>query len=101
MAGAERPCGVNMLATIISLVSGAAGGNLAGMLLKGLNQGPLLNSLAGIVGGGAGGQILAMLGAGGAEGLDLAGILSAVGGGAVGGGGLMAILGLVKNALAK
>lgn len=90
-----------MLATIISLISGAAGGNLAGMLLKGLNQGTVVNSIAGIVGGGVGGQILAMLGAGGAEGTDLSGILSAVGGGAVGGGGLMAIIGLVKNAMAK
>lgn len=91
-----------MLATIISLVSGAVGGNLAGGLLKNLSQGPVLNSIAGIIGGGAGGAILSQLGLGGAEATDgLNGILSAVGGGAVGGGGLMAIVGIVKNIMSK
>lgn len=41
-----------MLRLIISLVAGAIGGNLAGSLLKNLNQGTLLNSIAGIFGGG-------------------------------------------------
>ncbi|MEL6661113.1 MAG: hypothetical protein AAFR36_32000 [Bacteroidota bacterium] len=90
-----------MIGLLISLASGAVGGNLAGALMKGLNQGTLINSIAGIVGGGVGGQVLSMLGLGGAEGTDLAGILSTVAGGAVGGGGLMAVIGLVKNAMGK
>ena len=43
---------------IISLLSGAAGGNIVGGVLKNLNLGVLGNSIAGIVGGGLGGQIL-------------------------------------------
>lgn len=88
---------------IISLISGAIGGNVAGGLLKKLDQGTLINSLAGIVGGGLGGQILGMLGAGGmAEGgMDIAGILSQVASGGVGGGVLLAIVGMVRKAMAK
>ncbi|EET49357.1 hypothetical protein [Thalassobium sp. R2A62] len=94
---------------IISLISGAVGGNVAGGLLKNLNLGMLGNSIAGIVGGGAGGAILANLGvdpgavAGGAEaaGLDIGSIISQGAGGLVGGGGLMAIIGVVKNMMAK
>ena len=37
---------------IIGLISGAVGGNVAGGVLKNLNQGTLINSLAGVVGGG-------------------------------------------------
>ena len=38
-----------MIATIISLVSGALGGNAAGALMKNLSLGTLWNSVAGIV----------------------------------------------------
>lgn len=92
---------------IINLVSGAVGGNAAGGLLKNLNQGTLINSLAGIVGGGLGGQILGMLGAGGMAadaaggGMDIAGIISQVASGGVGGGALLAIVGVVRNMMAK
>ena len=41
-----------MEALLINLVSGAVGGNVAGGLLKNLNQGTLINSISGIVGGG-------------------------------------------------
>ena len=58
----------SILPLIIQLVSGAAGGNLAGSLMKNLSLGTLGNSIAGILGGGLGGQLLGMLGmAGGAE----------------------------------
>ena len=59
---------------IISLISGAAGGNIVGKLMKNLDLGPLGNSIAGIVGGGLGSQILGGLlggGAGAAAGLDI------------------------------
>jgi len=87
---------------IISLIAGAVGGNVAGGLLKNLNQGTLVNSISGIVGGGLGGTILSMLGtqtAGG--GLDIASILSQVAGGGVGGGVVLALVGVVKNMMAK
>lgn len=88
---------------IISLLSGAVGGNLAGGLLKNLNQGTLINSLSGIVGGGLGGTILGMLGAGGMAdgGMDLAGIISQVASGGVGGGVVLAIVGVLRNAMSK
>ena len=92
----------SLLPLIIQLVSGAVGGNLAGGLLKNLSLGTLGNSLAGILGGGLGGQLLGLLGiATGAGEMDLAGILGSIGGGAVGGGGLMAIVGLIKGAMAN
>jgi uncharacterized membrane protein YeaQ/YmgE (transglycosylase-associated protein family) len=92
------------LGLIIQLISGAVGGNIAGSLLKNANLGTLGNSIVGIIGGGLGGQILSALGVGGAEAagsLDIASIVTQVAGGGVGGGVLLAIIGLIKNALAK
>jgi uncharacterized membrane protein YeaQ/YmgE (transglycosylase-associated protein family) len=87
---------------IISLLSGALGGNAAGKLLKNYSMGPLWNSIIGILGGGLGSQLLGMLGMdlGGAE-MDITSILGNVGEGAVGGGVLMTIIGLVKNMMKK
>jgi len=94
------------LALIIQLVSGAVGGNLAGGLMKKASLGTALNSVVGILGGGIGGQVLGMLGLGGAAAagagsLDIATIISQVAGGGIGGGILLAIVGLVKSAMAK
>ena len=50
-----------ILGVIISLVSGAVGGNIAGGVLKEQSLGPIGNSIAGIVGGGLGGQLLSVL----------------------------------------
>ena len=87
---------------IVQLVSGAIGGNLAGSLMKKFSMGTLWNSIIGILGGGLGGQLLGMLGLdlGGGE-MDLAGILGNVAGGGVGGGVIMAIVGLIKNTMSK
>lgn len=41
-----------MLGTIISLLSGALGGNIAGSLMKKFSMGTVLNSVVGILGGG-------------------------------------------------
>ncbi|HVX37032.1 MAG TPA: hypothetical protein VHC71_12530 [Hyphomicrobium sp.] len=88
---------------LIQLISGAVGGNVAGGLLKNLSLGTLGNSIAGIVGGGIGGQILEQLFhtavAGGAY--DPMNILTQVVGGGVGGGILMAIVGAIRNTMAK
>ncbi len=91
---------------VIQLISGAVGGNLAGAASKNIDLGTLWNSVAGIVGGGIGGQILsAVLGAGAAGaaggGLDIGSIIQQVAGGGVGGAVLMAIVGIIKNAMAK
>ncbi len=92
----------NLLPLIVQLVSGAIGGNVAGSLMKKFSMGTMWNSIIGIVGGGLGGQILGMLGLdlGGGE-MDLAGILGNVAGGGVGGGVIMAVVGLIKNAMNK
>jgi hypothetical protein len=98
-----------VISLIISLISGAAGGNIVGTLLKQFNLGPLGNSLAGIIGGGLGGQLLAMLAGGGAAatgaaaspdmagGLDIGTIVSQIVGGGVGGGVLMVIVGFIRQ----
>jgi len=95
------------LPLIIQLVSGAVGGNIAGSLMKNSSLGTLWNSVAGILGGGIGGTVLGMLGLGGAEAaeastsMDIGSILGSVAGGGVGGGIVMAIIGLIKNAMNK
>lgn len=80
---------------IISLLTGALGGNVAGALLKKFSMGTLWNSVVGILGGGLGGQLLGMLG------IDLGGIVGSIAGGGVGGGVLMVVIGLIKNAMSK
>ncbi|CAM1342220.1 hypothetical protein [Tenacibaculum amylolyticum] len=80
---------------IISLLTGAVGGNLAGAILKKFSMGTLWNSIVGILGGGLGAQLLGMLG------IDLSGIIGSIAGGTVGGGVLMAIIGVIKNSMKK
>lgn len=88
---------------IISLISGAVGGNVAGAALKDQSLGTLGNSLAGILGGGAGSMILQALGMLSASGggLDLGAVLGNLASGGVGGGLVMIVIGLIKNALAR
>lgn len=87
---------------LLSLISGAVGGNVAGKVMPDKSLGTLGDSLAGIVGGGLGGQILqAVLPALSQGGdMDLGGIIGNIAGGGVGGGLLMAVISLVKKALA-
>ena len=98
----------NLLPLIVQLVSGAVGGNVAGSLMKKYSLGTVGNSILGLLGGGLGGKLLGMLGIGAATaagadagGMDIASILSSVAGGGVGGGVLMVIVGLIKNAMNK
>lgn len=80
---------------LISLVSGAVGGNAAGALMKNKSLGVLWNTVAGLVGGGLGGQLLNMLGTGGNSlGANIAG--SGVGGAVV-----LLIVALIKGATKK
>lgn len=92
----------NLLPLIIQLVSGAVGGNVAGGLMKQFSLGTLGNSIAGILGGGIGGQLLGLLGiATGSGGVDIGSIVGSIASGGVGGGVLMAIVGVIKNAMKK
>jgi hypothetical protein len=91
---------------IINLISGAAGGNVAGSLLKDKSLGNLWNSIAGAIGGVGGGALLqALLPAIGAiaqgGSLDVGSLIGQIAGGGVGGGVLMIIVSLIKSALAK
>jgi uncharacterized membrane protein YeaQ/YmgE (transglycosylase-associated protein family) len=87
---------------IISLLSGAAGGNITGGLFRNLNLGVLWNSVAGLVGGGIGGQLLGMLGmAGAGGGMDVSAIIGQVVSGGLGGSALLAFVGAIRNILAK
>ncbi len=80
---------------IISLLSGAVGGNIAGALLKKFSLGTLWNSVVGILGGGLGAQLLGMLN------IDASGIIGNIGSSGVGGAVLMVIVGLIKSAMSK
>ena len=95
---------MDIVSLLIQLVSGAAGGNLAGSLMKNMSLGTFGNSLAGLVGGGLGGAILnAMLGAGpgvatvASGSPDLGAIIAQIAGGGVGGGVLTMIVGMLRS----
>ncbi len=92
-----------MLPWIISLISGAVGGNVAGSLMKGSSLGTLWNSVAGIAGGGLGASILSMVGLGAATsgGGDMGMIVGNLASGLVGGGAVMAIIGFIRKAMNK
>ena len=93
---------MDMVGVIISLISGAAGGNIAGAALKDQSLGTVGNSIAGILGGGIGGILLQALGLyAGGGGLDVGSLLGNIASGGVGGGILMVIIGFLKNAMAK
>ena len=92
---------------IIQLISGAVGGNVAGVALKQYDLGIIGNSIAGVVGGGVGAQIIGALLGGGGEaanvvgpgGLDIGTLIAQIASGGVGGGVLMVIIGLIKQAM--
>ena len=77
---------------IITLISGAVGGNIGGAIFKKLSLGPAMNSLAGIVGGAGGMSLMNSINA--STGNEL---INQIGGGAVGGTVVMAAVGLVKK----
>jgi uncharacterized membrane protein YeaQ/YmgE (transglycosylase-associated protein family) len=99
---------MDIINLLVSLASGAAGGNVAGAAMPDKSLGNLGNTLSGILGGGIGGYILQVLGflatsnaATGGTGLDIGSILANIGSSGVGGAILMAIIGLIKNAAEK
>lgn len=95
---------MDIVSLLIQLLSGAAGGNIAGSLARNVDLGPLGNTIAGAVGGGAGGQILSSLlglATTQAGGLDIASIIGQIIGGGVSGGVLTAIVGMIRAAMAR
>jgi uncharacterized membrane protein YeaQ/YmgE (transglycosylase-associated protein family) len=80
---------------IISLITGAIGGNAAGAVFKNLSLGPLGNTLSGLVGGGAGTAILnAVTGSAGTGGGSVLGNIASSGVGSVV---VMLIVGFIKS----
>lgn len=94
---------MELLGLIINLLSGAAGGNIAGALLKERSLGTLGNSLAGIFGGGIGSSVLQTLGllsplvVGGEAGIDVGNILANIASSGVGGAVLLLIISFIKG----
>lgn len=95
---------------IISLISGAAGGNIAGAASTDKNLGPLINTIAGLFGGGFGafiGKALGLFaathvpGADGGAGFDLSSLLANIGISGVSGGVLTGVITLIKDAMQK
>lgn len=101
---------------IVTLLSGVAGGNLAGVALKEKSLGPVGNSLSGLVGGGVGDFLLkaagilassglgAAMGAdatGATSGLDIGSLLGSIAGSGASGAILTTVIALIKNASQK
>lgn len=101
---------------IISLLSGAAGGNAAGAALKDKNLGTLGNTVTGLLGGVGGNYLLQVFEALGktdiagavasapaatGTGFDIASILANIASSGVGGAVLAAVVGFIKSALNK
>lgn len=97
---------MDVLNLIISLVSGAVGGNIGGAAVSEKNLGGIANTIIGLLGGGAGDLILKALGiidstSVPGAGLDLTSILTTIGVSGVSGGALTAIVALIKDAIQK
>ncbi len=98
-----------VVAILVQLVAGGAGGNIIGQLARQLNLGTTGNSIVGAIGGLAGTWLAGMIpgldglvgAAAGAGGLDLGALAGQGVTGLVGGGLLTAIAGIVKSAMAK
>jgi hypothetical protein len=90
---------------IIQLISGAAGGNMAGLALKQYDLGTVGNSITGVIGGGIGAQIIGVLLDGGEgavvgpNGYDIGTLIAQIASGGVGGGALLLLVGLLKQAV--
>jgi uncharacterized membrane protein YeaQ/YmgE (transglycosylase-associated protein family) len=92
---------VNLL---VSLISGAIGGNVAGAVMENKSLGMLGNSLAGILGGGIGTTLLqavGILGHPGSGDITLGAILGNVASGGVGGAVLLIVISILKGVIQR
>ena len=85
----------SLVNALISLVSGAVGGNAAGAVSKANSMGPLWNTILGAVGGIGGGQL-----AGAVSGLEGLGQAGNIGSSAIIGALLPIVVGLIKKKMA-
>ncbi len=95
-----------MESTLINLViqalSGAAGGTGVGTTMPNLSLGGPADAIVGAIGGGVVGQILAsVFGMADAAGIDIASLARDIVGGGVGGAVVTAIIGAIRNAVAR
>ncbi|WDU63664.1 hypothetical protein LRS56_03760 [Pseudomonas poae] len=88
-----------LISLLVQIISGAVGGNIAGMTKQSLGSG--LNTVIGGVGGLVLGQIVSVLtGTSGGEALDVAAVGGNIIGGGVGGLVLTLIVGFIKHKMA-
>ena len=94
---------MDLVSLLISLISGAVGGNSAGAAMQDKSLGTLGNSIAGIVGGGLGCGLLRAIGmfAQSGSSLDPGAIIGNIAGGGIGGAILLLIVSLIKGAMAR
>lgn len=106
---------MDIVSIIVTLISGAIGGNVAGAASKDNSLGALGNTIAGVLGGGASSwiaQAIGILGSaaaassvagatGAAPALDIGALLGNVATSGVGGAVITLIVGMIKNATAK
>ena len=96
---------MDVVALLIQLVAGATGGNIAGSLLRRMSLGPIGNTIAGMVGGGIGNVMLnGVLGPGQVAALavlDPGAVIGEIAAAGVGGGVMMVLVGLLRQALSN
>lgn len=90
---------------VVQVISGAVGGTVAGGIFKDLSLGKGSDAIAGAIGGGLVGQVLASVvsstGGDVAGGMDIAGLVKDIVGSGIGGAVVMAVVGLIRNAMTK
>lgn len=89
---------MSLVAILTSLISGAIGGNIAGMLLKKYDLGTTGDSVAGAIGGAMGGPLtIFML----TRPEALSGVISNIMVSGIGGAIVMIVIGLIKNSMSN
>jgi uncharacterized membrane protein YeaQ/YmgE (transglycosylase-associated protein family) len=95
---------MDLVGLLISVISGAVGGNIAGAAMQDKSLGTLGNSIAGVLGGGLGSVLLRAVGilaqSGGGS-LDLGSIVGNVASGGIGGAILLVVIALIRGTMAK
>lgn len=89
---------VGLISFLLSLLSGAVGGNVAGNAMKKYDLGMTGNTVAGLFGGAIGGPIVNMMMM---HPESMFGVISNMLGSGVGGAIMMIVVGLIKNAYTK
>ena len=94
---------MDLVGLLISVISGAVGGNIAGAAMQDKSLGTLGNSIAGVLGGGLGSVLLRAVGilAQSGGGLDLGSIVGNVASGGIGGAILLVVIALIRGTMAK